>query len=280
MGIRTETAQFEELDQQRLRTLAIGAQLADEERTNTVNLDSGDSPYTIIDGDHTLFCDTVGGSITINLPTALSKPGWQYQIKKTGSVNTVILDPFGSETIEGVATYVLAAASIEGTIIKSDGANWWVMACCGAIVAAAMISVFSNFVPTTISAVNTPVKFEQFDTAGVSVVNNSNQVGDRIDINEAGIYFVNASAVVFAEMAGMPRTGVLSVRDGAGVIHGELAQSRDFALGETKLMGVGGLVVLNIGDFVQVFIENTTNDRDFTILSARLSVLQLAGSLV
>ena len=70
--------------------------------------------------------DTAGGVVTINLRTALGIPGVIYHIKKLGSTGNVVLDGFGSQTIDGSATKTLTS-QYERVRICSDGANWHVI---------------------------------------------------------------------------------------------------------------------------------------------------------
>lgn len=65
--------------------------------------------------------------ITITLPPAAEVTGHMYYIKKTDpSVNTVIIDGSGSETIDGGLTAVLRR-QFEALTIQSDGTEWWIL---------------------------------------------------------------------------------------------------------------------------------------------------------
>ena len=85
------------------------------------------SNYTVTAGDHTVFANATGGSITVTLPTAANIVGRQYVIKRVDSgVSSVTIDPAGSETIEGASTMALTGQ--RSVIIQSDNNNWWIMA--------------------------------------------------------------------------------------------------------------------------------------------------------
>lgn len=85
------------------------------------------SNYTVTAGDHTVFANATGGNITVTLPTAANIVGRQYIIKRVDpSVNSVTIDPDGSETIEGASTMALTGQ--RSVIIQSDNNNWWIMA--------------------------------------------------------------------------------------------------------------------------------------------------------
>lgn len=75
----------------------------------------------------TILADATAGAITINLPPAAQNPTRIYVIKKIdASANAVTVDGYSTETIDGAATYVLAARW-NGVIIYSDGSNWIIL---------------------------------------------------------------------------------------------------------------------------------------------------------
>lgn len=68
-----------------------------------------DTPYTLVSECGYLRCNAVGGNMVVNLPLAIGN-GRLVSIKKIdASANTVTITPNGAETIDGAATYVLAA---------------------------------------------------------------------------------------------------------------------------------------------------------------------------
>jgi hypothetical protein len=69
-------------------------------------------------------CNTTSGNITFNLPSAATVGnGKGFTFKITSGSNTVILDPAGSQTIDGATQAVLYNLN-DSTAIVSDGANW------------------------------------------------------------------------------------------------------------------------------------------------------------
>lgn len=88
-----------------------------------------DSPYTVTtaDGfDILIEVDATGGAVTINLFTAVGNTGKQVTVIKTDSgANAVTIDPSGAETVNGQATYALAA-QYESARLESDGSAWLV----------------------------------------------------------------------------------------------------------------------------------------------------------
>ena len=72
--------------------------------------------------------DATSGNVTCNLPTAVGIAGKEFFVKKAdGSVNTVTIEPNGSQTIDGVTNFVLDSEN-EGAVFESDGANWQITA--------------------------------------------------------------------------------------------------------------------------------------------------------
>lgn len=70
--------------------------------------------------------DATGGPLTISLPTAVNCAGKSYFfsfISSTSVVNTVTINHFGTQTINGAASLTMF---INGSTLEiiSDGANW------------------------------------------------------------------------------------------------------------------------------------------------------------
>lgn len=93
------------------------------------------STYSATPQDYLIKCDATSGSFTINLPDATTNSfsgansclGRIYVIKKIDSSgNTVTVDGFNSQTIDGATTKVLSS-QWETLRIQSDGANWMVV---------------------------------------------------------------------------------------------------------------------------------------------------------
>jgi hypothetical protein len=70
---------------------------------NTTRVTSG--PYTVLSSDRVIFCDTDGGSFTVNLPAGVE--GTHYKILNCGS-NTLTVDPNGTEELYGAGAGVAA----------------------------------------------------------------------------------------------------------------------------------------------------------------------------
>lgn len=82
---------------------------------------------TVTDGkDVFVKCDASGGNVTLSLYTSVGNPGRTVRAVKTdSSTNTCTVDPFGAQTINGAATYVLRTQYDQINIL-SDGVNWFI----------------------------------------------------------------------------------------------------------------------------------------------------------
>jgi hypothetical protein len=81
--------------------------------------------YTLTFADDTIRADASGGAFTLTLPTAVGVAGTVFTIVRVdvaASTNSLTIDANGSETIDGLLTYLLWTG--ESVVIKSDGANW------------------------------------------------------------------------------------------------------------------------------------------------------------
>lgn len=86
----------------------------------------GQSPYTVTTLDFFIDVDASGGNTIINLPTAVGIQGRVYNIKKIdSSSNTVAVQPFGAQTIDG-QTSISMSAQYTAISIHSNNSNWWI----------------------------------------------------------------------------------------------------------------------------------------------------------
>lgn len=82
--------------------------------------------YSALTSDSTLLVDAAAASFTLTLPPAETCKGLVLTIKKTTAANTVTVDPFGAETMDGAATRALTAQwSCVG--VQSTGTGWVVL---------------------------------------------------------------------------------------------------------------------------------------------------------
>lgn len=100
-------------------------------RTSLLSSKAIKQPITTVTGNTTLALnnstvrvDATSGAITISLPSASSVSGFIFNIKKIdNSVNTVTIDPSGSELIDGASTHVIINQYTSRTI-QSNGSSW------------------------------------------------------------------------------------------------------------------------------------------------------------
>jgi hypothetical protein len=84
-----------------------------------VKVTSSDSPYKY--KKNALIADTSTGDITILLRNA-ARINWPIVIVKSNSANTVTIDPYSTEQMDGSSTIQLTG--IESVVIESDGSSW------------------------------------------------------------------------------------------------------------------------------------------------------------
>jgi hypothetical protein len=95
-------------------------------RTKNVRTENSDT--TLLLSDEVLFISSnPGGSVQVNLPTAIGNQGKEYYIKRvdTGSSYSVVIDGYGSETIDGALSKTLTN-NYEAVLIISNNSNWFV----------------------------------------------------------------------------------------------------------------------------------------------------------
>lgn len=81
---------------------------------------------TVLDDTYyTVLCDASAAALTVTLPAASAEEGRLYNIKKIdSSVNTVTIEPDGSDTIDGDVSLVIAD-QYNSAGIQSDGVSMW-----------------------------------------------------------------------------------------------------------------------------------------------------------
>lgn len=85
------------------------------------------SDYTLLQTDRVILVDASGSPRTLTLPKAALSPSRQFDIKKIDdSINDVIIDPDGSETIDGDANVTLSTEN-EAIRIYCTGTEWFIL---------------------------------------------------------------------------------------------------------------------------------------------------------
>lgn len=83
--------------------------------------------YTVQTEDHTVLASATGAAFTISLPAVSPKAYRVVVIKKIDSgSNEVTIDAYGSQTIDGAATYALAR-QYQSVELHSNGSSWSVI---------------------------------------------------------------------------------------------------------------------------------------------------------
>ena len=78
----------------------------------------------VVSGDYMIICDATAGAITMTLPPAALVPGRIYTFKRINAGNAVIVDGYGSETIDGALTHTLSP-QWNGATVMSNGVAWF-----------------------------------------------------------------------------------------------------------------------------------------------------------
>jgi hypothetical protein len=92
----------------------------------TVSSPSADQGLIAPSGIEEVYIYTPTTDITVNLVAAATcGSGFKYQIKNR-STNTITIDPNGSETVDGSATFDLSTQEASVTLI-TDGSNWFII---------------------------------------------------------------------------------------------------------------------------------------------------------
>ena len=67
----------------------------------------------------------LAAGFTINLPTAVGNTA-KFNVKKLLAAGQIVVDPFGTQTIDGGLTAALNN-QYESITLVSDNANWWII---------------------------------------------------------------------------------------------------------------------------------------------------------
>jgi hypothetical protein len=78
--------------------------------------------------DDTFLCNTTSGNITATLPQASTATGLVLTFKKTSTSNSLTLDGYLLEAIDGVTTYSVGGPGTKNSVtIQCDGGNWYII---------------------------------------------------------------------------------------------------------------------------------------------------------
>lgn len=83
---------------------------------------------TTLNATHSTVLVNNSGSVTITLPAASGKTGWIYTIKKVSAAsNDVLIDPNGSELLDGSSTSKTLTLQWSSVTIQSNGTSWFLL---------------------------------------------------------------------------------------------------------------------------------------------------------
>lgn len=120
--LRTIPLSFDDPD---MLLLAQALEQASERlRRHPVEVVAVTADYTMLDIDLIVKADATGADVTVTLPSAKAREGRRAGVKKTdSSANLVVIDPDGTETIDGSTTISLTQENAYREMV-SDGTNW------------------------------------------------------------------------------------------------------------------------------------------------------------
>lgn len=82
----------------------------------------------VVSGDYLIIADATAGAITLTLPPAALVPGRLYAFKRINAgANTVTVDAYASETIDGNLTHTLTP-QWNSLLIMTNGVAWFILA--------------------------------------------------------------------------------------------------------------------------------------------------------
>jgi hypothetical protein len=89
-----------------------------------LNLDDGDSPYSVLDDITILFVYAGAGDVIINLPVVSGRSGMVLSVKsaEAHNGNTISIVPDGIETIDGQSSH--SVSELGGVKLFCDGTQW------------------------------------------------------------------------------------------------------------------------------------------------------------
>lgn len=107
------------------QTLAINGRLDTQGRS--ISVATKTTSYALTGTDEVILADATSGSVTMTLPTAATKAGQTFTVKKKdSSANTVTIATTGGQTIDGSSNAVISVQGVSITVV-SDSVNWYII---------------------------------------------------------------------------------------------------------------------------------------------------------
>ena len=141
------------------------------------------------------------------------------------------------------------------------------------------ISAVGNATETAIAIAGTAVQITIFDTNSESTNTTPDHTADHITIDVKGMYMVNVSATINS-VAGLGSKFEMTVQKNNGTTElGALHCDRNIAGGggNSGVISMSGVARLAIGDTIEVWIENETNNANYIVEDITLTLFQLGG---
>ena len=107
----------------------VTASITDPSETQEIwkILENNSTNLTVSEGGVVVVADALVGQVSINLPAAADNVDRVIMVKKVdGTSNNVVVDPNGSETIDGATSYTLST-QYQAVSIISDGTEWHIV---------------------------------------------------------------------------------------------------------------------------------------------------------
>lgn len=105
--------------------------LQENARKHPVEVRTVSATYTMLDIDSMILAGATAADVSVFLLTAAGREGQVISVKKTdSSSNLVVIDPAGSETVDGSTTISLSSENA-CWMLQSDGTNWRVLSALG-----------------------------------------------------------------------------------------------------------------------------------------------------
>jgi hypothetical protein len=138
------------------------------------------------------------------------------------------------------------------------------------------ISIVDNAAETAIAEAGTAVQVTVFDTNSPSLNCTPDHTNDHITIDVAGVYLVLFSATINS-VSGSASVIELSIQKNNGNADIVPHIDRDLAGGggESGVVSMSGITTLALNDTVELWVENETNDANYVVEDADLSVVRL-----
>ena len=93
----------------------------------TVSKVFADSPYSVANSDNIIFCNAIGGNMTITLPSAVTFASRTITVKRTNTTANTVTVGSVAGNIDGSATYIIPGGTLNSITVISDGTNWYII---------------------------------------------------------------------------------------------------------------------------------------------------------